>query len=76
MSNLRGVLIDFYKYRDGLIILTKPQGGGSKLPMHFLALKMNGFLGTKQLQSFDSFRGLFIIKSKKKQVTKKITTLS
>ena len=31
----------------------------------------DGFLATKQLQSLDSFRGLFVIKSKKKQVTTK-----
>ena len=42
----------------------------------FYGLKRNGFLGTKQLQSFDSFRWLFVIKSKKKQVTIKITSLT
>ena len=37
-----------------------------KASLHFYGLKRNGFLGTKQLQSFGSFMRLFVIKSKKK----------
>ena len=46
-----------------------------KAQLHFQALKRNGFLATKQLQSLDSFGGPFVIKSKKKQVAIKIITL-
>ena len=37
MSNFRWFLIDFYKYKNRLIILTKSQGGDSKLPTIKLA---------------------------------------
>ena len=43
-----------------------------KASRHFKGLKRNGFLWTKQLKNFNSFSGLAVIKSKRKQVILKI----
>ena len=40
--------------------------------LYFYGLKHNGFLGTKQLQNYNSFSDLAVIKSKKPEVILKI----